>query len=75
MVDMGTNKAIEAIMRIAAAICETVAAEGSNGAPESSVYLAMQAGLGCTRAQYDQFVGALIEAGRLRRSGNLLFAE
>lgn len=70
---MTTNKAKQTVLRIANAIVDTVAETGDIGAPATSIYLAMSEH-GCTFAQYEAFIGALCDAGKLRRDGGMLFA-
>ena len=68
---MPTNTASRAIIAICAAIVEAVK-EVPEGAPSSSLYLALHE-QGCSLAQYEQIMGALVETGRLRKEGHLYF--
>lgn len=43
------------------------------GTPEGSLYAVMMS-QGCTIVQFRAIIGALIDAGMIRKQGNLLFA-
>ena len=73
MRQMTREAAIQAIRQIGDAIVETVREAGPAGAPASSVYLALQE-QGATFADCEHIIGTLVAAGRLRRTGDLLFA-
>jgi len=62
-----------AIRAIADAIVEGVKAAGSRGAPSGHIYAALMS-YGITYEQYCSFVSALAGAGKIRQSGQLLFA-
>lgn len=69
-----TEKQLAAIRAIAAAIVDSVKEAGALGAPSGIVYAALSAH-GCTLDQYQQFIGALVRTGKLRQSGDLLYAN
>lgn len=63
---------LKAIRAIADAIVDSVKAAGEFGAPSGVVYAAL---MGHMRLdQYEQFISALVNAGKLRKDGNLLYA-
>lgn len=73
----GTNdkdRAAYAARKIAEAIRDAVREAGEQGAPESSIYLALSE-QGCTPEQYQAIIGAMIELDMLRRKGNCLYAS
>ena len=70
---MATAEARNAVVRIAAIICESVAEAGSDGCPESAIYLALQQ-FGATVDQHRQMIDALIAIGRIRRENPRLYA-
>jgi hypothetical protein len=68
-----TPQQLAAIRAVGRAITDVVRAAGERGAPAGVVQSKLVAA-GCAYAQYHQFIGALIRAGRVERRGNLLFA-
>jgi hypothetical protein len=68
------NKTRYAIRKVAQAIVETVREAGPDGAPETSVYLAL-AEVGASMAQYNALIDALVHVGELKRRGHLLVVE
>ena len=66
-------EAQRAILAICAAIIETVKEAGPEGAPGTSLYLALMEH-GCTLVQFQQIMDALVEAGKLRQEGHLYYA-
>jgi hypothetical protein len=68
-----TPGVIEKIRMIADIIVESVREAGELGASSGIVYAALNAH-GCTLSQYQSFISALVRSGRLRQSGDLLFA-
>jgi hypothetical protein len=54
-------------------VVESVAVAGDQGAPGGVLYAAFMAH-GCTLAQFEYVMEALVQSGRLRRSGHLYFA-
>jgi len=66
-------EAQRAILAIANAIIETVKEASPDGAPATSLYLACME-FGCTLDQFNQVMGALVEAGKLRQEGYLYYA-
>ena len=72
---MGTNdkaRAMHAARAIAKSVVDTVKEAGPQGAPESSIYLAMSE-QGCTQEQYQTLISVMCEAGMIRRSNNCLY--
>ena len=65
-------EAQRAILAIATAIIETVKEVEPDGASGDSIYLALMKH-GCTLAQFEQIMSALVEAGRLRQEGHLYY--
>jgi hypothetical protein len=66
--------AVTAIRALADAIVTTVREAGPLGAPAGVLFAAMSAH-GFTKDQYDQFMAALVGAGKLRREGDLYIAR
>jgi len=50
-------------------VVETVKESGSMGAPGGIMYAALMA-QGCTLEQFEQIMGALVNAGRISKSGD-----
>ena len=69
---MTKTEAQRALLAICTAIVEAVK-ESPEGAPAGSIYLALMEH-GCSLAQFEQIMAALVEAGRLRKEGHLYFA-
>jgi hypothetical protein len=65
-------EAQRAVLAIANAIVEAVREVEPDGAPATSLYLAMME-FGCSLAQFEQLMSALVEAGKLRQEGHLYF--
>jgi hypothetical protein len=63
---------VKAVQLVCSAILEAVKAGGDHGAPGGVIYAALMT-QGCTLEQYEGLMGALVRAGRLRRSGELYF--
>ena len=61
---------IAALRAIADAIVEAVEAAGPMGAPGGVIYAALMAS-GCTLAQYESIMSAMVRAGILTRHGDL----
>jgi hypothetical protein len=59
-------EAQRAVLAIANAIIEAVREAGPEGAPASSLYLAL-AERGCSFSQFEQLMSALVSAGKLRQ--------
>ena len=70
---MTKQQAAEAIRAMADAIVEAVKVAGPMGAPGGTLYAAMMAH-GLTLSQYQQFMSALVAAGKLTKRGELYFA-
>jgi hypothetical protein len=70
---MTKQQAIEAIRAIGDAIVDSVKVAGTAGASGGILYSAMMAH-GITLAQFEQFMSALVAAGKLRKEGHLYFA-
>lgn len=69
---MERTQAIKAVQLLASAIVDSVKTAGSLGAPGGVIYAALMAH-GCSLAQYEQIMGALVRVGRLTRRGELYF--
>lgn len=67
-----TPQQLQAIRAVGDAIVEAVKAGGTTGAPAGVMYAALMQ-YGCTLDQFNQFTGALVRAGKIRRQGNLFF--
>jgi hypothetical protein len=67
-------KAVAAIRAIADAIVEAVNVAGDRGAPGGVLYAACMAH-GLSLAQFEQFMGALVAAGKLTKRGDLYFGR
>lgn len=66
------QRQVAALRMILDAVVESVSEAGELGAPGGVVYAALMAH-GVTLQQYEGIMGALVRAGRLRRSGELYF--
>ena len=71
--DMNREKAIAAARTIASMVVETIRETGPLGCPSGVLYSGLM-GMGCTLAQYEALIGALVNVGRVRKEGHLLFA-
>ena len=69
-----TKAQMEALAQIGRAIVDTVRQSGAQGAPGGHLYAALMAS-GCTLSQFEQIMGALVEAGLLRKRGQCYFAQ
>lgn len=67
-----TPERIKALRMISDVIMSAVDAAGSLGCPAGVLYAALMAH-GCTLAQFESIMGALVRGGSLRKSGNLYF--
>lgn len=66
-------KVMKALQAVAAMVVETVA-EFPGGAPESSIYLAIQSAIPqFSLSNYQTLVAALVRSGKVTRSGACLF--
>jgi hypothetical protein len=65
-----TPRQIAAIRAVCDAIVDAVKAAGPMGAPGGIIYAALMAH-GVDLAQYEQFMAALVRAGKLTKSGHL----
>lgn len=63
---------IAAVRAVAAVLTDTVREMGPEGCPSGHLYAAVMSKL--TLSQYEQIIGALVGAGRLRKSGHVLYA-
>ena len=70
---MTKTEAQRTILAIANAIVEAVRDVAPDGAPASSLYLALMEH-GCSFAQFEQIMDALVEAGKLRQECYLYYA-
>ena len=62
----------EALRLVIDAILDAIRAAGPHGAPGGVLYAALM-GQGCTLAQYDGLMRALIRNGQVRREGDMYF--
>lgn len=70
---MTRERALEILYHLSQAVLETCKDAGSEGAPEGPMYAAfMSYGIGLDT--FTKIVNALIAAGKLRRSGHVLYA-
>lgn len=60
------------VRRVANAIVETIEKEGADGAPASSLYLALQQH-GASLQTFEMMMNALVAAGRVRREGDCYY--
>ena len=70
MNDIPTTEQISALRDIADAIVEAVKSVGPMGAPGGVIYAALMAS-GCTLAQYESIMSAMVRSGILTRHGDL----
>ncbi len=70
---MTKEEALRAVTAIANAIVEAVKEVEPDGAPASSIYLALMEH-GCSFAQFQQIMDALVETGKLRQECYLYYA-
>ena len=70
---MTKEEALRAVTAIANAIVEEVKEVEPDGAPASSIYLALMEH-GCSFAQFQQIMDALVETGKLRQECYLYYA-
>lgn len=68
-----TTEQLTALRELLAAVVDAVKVAGSNGAPGGVLYSALMAH-GCTLAQFEGVMGALVRTGKLERRGELYFA-
>ena len=67
-----TAQQARALRLIVDVVVDAVKAAGDHGAPGGVIYAALM-GQGCSLSQYESLMGALVRAGKLRRSGELYF--
>jgi hypothetical protein len=68
-----TKQQIAAIQAIAGIIVDVVKGNGEQGVPAGTIYAALMAH-GITLDQFNQLMGAIVGAGKLRKEGHLYFA-
>lgn len=66
------EQTVKALKLVMDAIVDTVK-EAPDGAPEGAVYAALMH-FGCSLDTYNSIIAALVKAGKLRKSGHLLYA-
>jgi len=72
---MTTLNASQASLKaICAAVVEAIKVSGPLGCPSGHLYVVLM-GMGCTLAQYDSLIGALVQLKLVRKSGDLLFVD
>jgi hypothetical protein len=64
----------KAVWMILETIIDSVREAGSLGAPGGVLYAALMAH-GCTLEQFEAIMAALVRTGRLRKSGQLYYAD
>lgn len=72
---MGTitrEQARNAITQIVDVVVDAINERGAEGTPEGPLY-AMLMTFGCTLAQFNMLVECLVDAGKVRKLGNLLY--
>lgn len=62
-----------ALRAVVAAVLDSIRTAGPLGAPEGVIFAALQT-QGCTLRQFQSLIDALVKAGKVRRSGHLLFS-
>ena len=65
------DRAIRALLAMCEIIVECVEAAGDRGVPEGWLYAGMMQH-GCTLSVFNDLIGALVTAGRIRKRGHLL---
>ena len=70
---MATQQQVNAVRQIVAAFLDTVRESGSNGAPAGVMYAAAMGMM--TLNQFDQIMEALVATGKVRKSGNVYYAN
>ena len=70
MTNVPVTEQISALRAIADAILEAVKAAGPVGAPGGVIYATLMAN-GCTLAQYESIMSAMVRSGILTRHGDL----
>lgn len=70
---MNDQQTAQNLRNLCEAIIETVKAAGPNGEPAGPLYAALSS-VGCSLSDFREIISALCIAGKLRQSGNLLFA-
>jgi hypothetical protein len=73
MTTVNPADAVRLLCAVADALEQTVKEAGPDGAPAGPLYLACMEH-GCTLGQFEGIMGALVDAGRLRKQGHLYFA-
>lgn len=63
-----------AVIAVLDAVRESIEAAGSAGAPGGVLYAALM-GQGCTLEQFNGIMRILVASGRVRKAGDLYFAE
>jgi len=70
MNNVPTTEQVAALRAVASAIIEAVRAAGPMGAPGGVIYAALMSN-GCTLAQYESIMSAMVRSGNLTRHGDL----
>ena len=70
---MTATQQVDAIKAVCDAILDTVRLSSPLGAPAGPMYAAMMA-QGFTLEQFETVMGALVKAGKLRKSGDLYYS-
>ncbi len=71
---MSLEEQYRLVKQVADSIIESVKACGKDGAPGGILYSALMT-QGCTIHQFNSLMGGLCAAGKLRKSGDLYFAN
>jgi hypothetical protein len=70
-----TNDAARGLILLLQALLETVQEAGANGAPAGAMYVALMSQWpNMTANQFNQLMGVLVKAGRVRHSGHCYYA-
>ena len=65
---------VQAVLKIAAAVIETIRESGSLGAPGGTIYAALMSH-GCTLQQFDGLMAAIVGSGKVSKRGEFYFAN
>lgn len=68
-----TQQTVNALRAVVSATIDSIREAGPTGAPAGVIYAALMA-YGCNLNQFESLISALERAGKIRRSGDLLFA-
>ena len=69
---MTREDAVRALSAVIDIVVETIEKSGSSGVPGGHLYAVLMT-YGCTLAQFEYLMGALVETKKIRKSGQLYF--